>query len=73
MGLKSNVCHWVPSIHFVFIQSSCLIILLKCRNEYGHETVPTLDEAVQLCLELDLKMYIDVKGDSTKVWVLITF
>jgi glycerophosphoinositol glycerophosphodiesterase len=37
------------------------------RAEFPDEKVPSLEEMIVLCLELKLKMYIDVKGSSK--WV----
>ena len=34
------------------------------RDKYPNEKIPTLEEAVVLCLELKLKMFIDVKDRS---------
>lgn len=32
-------------------------------DKYPNEQVPTLDEMVELCLEIDLMMFIDVKSN----------
>ena len=37
------------------------------RAEFAGERIPTLREAVDLCEELDLLMFLDIKGDSQKV------
>lgn len=37
------------------------------RAELTGERIPTLREAVDLCEELDLLMFLDIKGDSQKV------
>ena len=40
---------------------------LNYRSKFPECKIPTLEEAVQLCLELKLKMFIDVKGNSSLV------
>ncbi len=37
------------------------------RSEYRGERVPTLDEAVNLCEELELLLFLDLKGDAGDV------
>ena len=44
-----------------------LVLWLVCRDAFPNERIPTLEETVKLCLELGLKMYFDVKGDSPSV------
>lgn len=41
------------------------------RPEFTGERIPTLSEAVDLCEELDLLIFLDVKGDTTKVFTII--
>lgn len=49
-----------------------ILYLLLYRDKFPDEKIPTLEEAVELCLELQLKMFIDVKDSSNvqKVCVL---
>ena len=37
------------------------------RDKVGTVQIPILEEAVQECLRLNLTMFIDVKGNATKV------
>lgn len=37
------------------------------RSQFPSEKIPTLEECVIKCLELDLKIYFDVKDFSDKV------
>ena len=41
-------------------------------DEFPDEKIVTLEEAVKSCLDLDLKMFFDVKGDSTLATSAIT-
>ncbi len=42
-----------------------------CRQAHVGEPIPTLHEAVELCKELDLLMFLELKEKATKVisWV----
>lgn len=37
------------------------------RSEFSDERIPTLYEAVELCKELDLVMFLDAKDDNEEV------
>ena len=37
------------------------------RHKYEGERIPLFEDAVKECLDLDLRMFIDLKGDDLKV------
>ena len=41
--------------------------LHSCRSDFASERIPTLYEAVELCKELDLVMFLDAKDDNEEV------
>ncbi len=55
LGIKLNVFF---NLSYKFLSS---------REQFPNEKVPMLEEAVQLCLELGLKMYLDIKGSARLV------
>ena len=48
-----------------------LLFLIQCRHEYEGERIPTLQEAVELCKELDLLMFLELKSDRKEVRAVV--
>ena len=38
-----------------------------CRTQYAGERIPTLQEAIALCKELDLMLILDIKSNRRRV------
>ena len=55
------------NIHVAKILAASFHAFCCCRDQYHGEKIPTLEETVQLCLSLGLKMFIDVKSNAEKV------
>jgi hypothetical protein len=44
------------------------ITFFSCdRHKYGGERIPLFEDVVKECLDLGLRMFIDLKGDDLKV------
>ena len=46
-----------------------LSVVLFYSQAFPNERIPSLEDAVKVCLDLDLKMFFDVKGNSKLVRV----
>ena len=42
-----------------------------CRSEFAGERIPTLYEALDVCKELNLLMFLELKEDAEKVTSLL--
>ena len=49
-----------------------LMVIFCCYSPgYGGEQIPTLYEAIELCEKLDLIMFLEIKGQSDKVGIVM--
>ena len=53
-------------------QTNTRLVWHSCRAQFAGERIPSLEEALSLCEELDLLVYLEVKIDPTRAVQAIT-